>query len=514
MAEVAQPTGTGGRGRRPVLVGLLLSTALAAMDATIVATAVPSIVADLGGFALFPWVFSAYLLAQAVTIPVYGRLADLYGRKPVLMVGTVIFLVGSLLCALAPNMGALIVFRALQGVGAGAIQPIAQTVVGDLYSVAERGRVSGLFSSVWGVSAVTAPALGGAFAEFVSWRWIFWINLPIGVAALLMVGVSLRETVVRRRHHIDVAGALLLVLAAGALMVVLLQGGTRWGWASAPTGLLFAAAAGTLAAFVWWEHRATDPVLPPWVYGHRVLAGANLGNGAVGVLSIGLTSFLPTFAQGVLGASAVAAGVALAVMSVGWTLAAANSARLYMRIGFRDTTLVGLSFALVSAVMLSLTSEDAPLAYLGLGSFVMGLGMGLSASSMLVGAQSVIDWGRRGVVTGSAMFTRMIGSALGASLYGAIANTTLAAWFAAAPGSLRGTLPDDLDEASRALGGGPHELGPAAAAYVREGLFLAGRWVFVGLVVLAALGLAAVAVAPRRFEPLDPLDPADPPDDP
>ncbi|MQA87174.1 MAG: MFS transporter [Streptosporangiales bacterium] len=473
------------------------------MDATIVATAVPSIVADLGGFALFPWVFSAYLLAQAVTIPIYGRLADLYGRKPVLLAGTVVFLVGSLVCALAWNMVALIVFRALQGIGAGAIQPITQTVVGDLYSVAERGRVAGWFSSVWGVSAVAAPALGGAFAEYVSWRLIFWINLPVGAAALLMVGIYLREQVVRRRHRIDVAGALLLVLGTGVLMFVLLQGGTRWGWASAPSAVLFAVVAVAVAAFVWWERRAADPVLPPWVYGHRVLAGANLGNGAVGVLSIGLTSFLPTFAQGVLGASAVAAGVTLAFMSIGWTLAAANSARLYLRLGFRDTTLLGLGFALASAVMLSLTAEDASLAYLGVASFVMGLGMGLTATSMLVGAQSVIGWGRRGVVTGSAMFARMIGMALGASLYGAIANSTLAAWFAAAPRALRGRLPGGLDEASRALSGGSHRLDPAAAAYVREGLFHAGRWVFVGLVVLAVLALLAVAIAPRRFEPLE-----------
>lgn len=505
MAQATQPTGAGRRGRRPVLVGLLLTIALAAMDATIVATAVPSIVRDLGGFALFPWVFSAYLLAQAVTIPIYGRLADLYGRKPVLLIGTGIFLAGSLVCALAWNMVALIAFRALQGVGAGAIQPVTQTIVGDLYSIAERGRISGWISSVWGASAVAAPAVGGAFAQYVSWRWIFWINVPIGVAAMLLVGTQLRESVARRRRRLDLAGALFLVLGTTLLMFGVLQGGTSWAWGS-PKGVgVLAAAAAALVAFVWWERRVVEPVLPPWVYGRRVLAGVNLGSGAVGVLSIGLTAFLPTFAQGALGASAVAAGIVLAFMSVGWTLGASNSARLYLRIGFRDTALIGMFLALVSAVMLSLIAEDAPLSYLGACSFVMGLGMGPLSTSLLVGAQSVVGWERRGVVTGSAMFTRMLGSALGAAVYGAIANSTLAAWFAGAPSTLQARLPATLDEASRALGGGSHQLDAAAEAYVREGLLVAGRWVFIGLVVLAVIGLAAVAIAPRRFEPLEDL---------
>ena len=249
--------------RTPILIALMLAMALIAMDTTIVATAVPQVVGDLGGFSLVGWVFSIYLLAQTVTIPVYGKLADLYGRKPVLVIGIVVFLLGSVLSAASWNMMSLIGFRAVQGVGAGSIGATVNTIAGDLYDIRERGKVQGWLSSVWGVSAVVAPALGGVFAEYATWRWIFLVNLPLGAAALVVILRDLHEQVERHRHRIDYAGALLLLGAAGMLILGLLQGGVVWPWWSAPSVTVFGAGLVCAVGAALVERRAAEPVLPP-----------------------------------------------------------------------------------------------------------------------------------------------------------------------------------------------------------------------------------------------------------
>src|SRR5580693_10520288 len=228
--------------RGPVLIALMTAMALAAMDNTIVATAIPQVVRDIGGFSLFSWVFSSYLLTQTVTIPLQGRLADQWGRKPVLIIGTIIFLAGSALCASSWSMVSLIAFRAVQGIGAGGVQATVNTLAGDLYDLAERGRVQGWLSSVWGISAVIGPVLGGSLAQYASWRWIFLINLPVGAAAVALIARYLHEQVSRTRHRIDAAGALAVLVGAGALMFGLLQGGVAWPWWSLPSVAVFAVA--------------------------------------------------------------------------------------------------------------------------------------------------------------------------------------------------------------------------------------------------------------------------------
>ncbi|HET8607450.1 MAG TPA: MDR family MFS transporter [Gaiellaceae bacterium] len=488
--------------RRRVLVGLMLTMALAAMDTTIVATAIPSIVRDLGGFSLFPWVFSGYVLAQAVTIPIYGKLADLYGRKPVLIVGTLIFLAGSILSGIAWSMVALIVFRALQGLGAGAIQPVVTTLAGDLYTLEERARVQGYISSVWGISAVVGPAIGGFFAEYATWRWIFYVNVPIGAAALAVILTGFHEPhVVRRRHRIDVGGAGLLVGGIGLLIFGLLQGGVRWPWVSVQSLATFAVSAALLVAFAFQERRAAEPMLPPWVFGRRILLGAALGSGAVGLLTIGLTTFLPTFAQGVLGAGPVVAGFTLAAMSVGWPVAASQSGRLYLRIGFRDSALIGTGICLVAGILFALLGDGSQVWQAAGACLVMGVGLGLLSTPLIVGVQSVVDWSRRGVVTGASMFTRMLGQALGAAIFGSVANSTLHRWLVQAPPAVAAKLPRSVNAASSVLGGhAPHG---AAGDYVRHGLELATHRVFLGLVAVAVLALAALLVTPRRFEQLE-----------
>lgn len=294
--------------RRPVLIALMVTMALSAMDNTIVSTAIPQVVRDLGGFALFSWVFSGYLLTQTVTIPVYGKLADLWGRKPVLIAGSIIFLIGSALCASAWSMVSLICFRGLQGLGAGSIMATVNTLAGDLYDLEERGRVQGWLASVWGISAVFGPTVGGSLAQYVSWRRIFVINLPLGAVALALIGRYLREHVARARHRIDVAGALLVLLGAGALIFGLLQGGVAWAWVSPPSAAVFAVAATAAVAAALAERRAAEPIVPPWFWRRRVLAGSGLAAVGMGLLVIGPSAFLPTYGQSVLGLGAVAAG--------------------------------------------------------------------------------------------------------------------------------------------------------------------------------------------------------------
>lgn len=483
--------------RTPVLVALVLTMALVAMDTTIVATAIPQVVGDLGGFSMVGWVFSVYLLAQTVTIPIYGKLADLYGRKPVLVFGVLLFLIGSLLSAASWDMVALIGFRALQGLGAGSIGATVMTVAGDLYDVAERGRVQGWLSSVWGISAVVAPAVGGLFAQYLTWRWIFVVNLPVGALALTMIVRGLHEQVVRRRHRIDFAGATLLLVAAGLLILGLLQGGTAWPWLSLPSVVVFAVAVGAAAVAVLVERRASEPVMPPWLWTRRVTGGSYAATLTAALMVIGLSVFLPNWAQTVLGLSPVAAGFVLAVMSMTWPLASALSSRLYMRIGFRDTALVGGGFATAAGVLFSLLPAGSPVWAPVLGSALMGAGMGLIFAPLVIGMQSTVGWSQRGVVTGGAMFSRFLGQSLGAAVFGAVTNAVILGRLDNAP-PMRGPRPHGVDGVSRLLEHG--HPGTTEAHFLRGVMHASTHAVFVGLLVAAVTTVVLlVALVPRRF---------------
>jgi len=409
--------------RGPVLLAVMLSIGLVAIDSTILATAVPAVVDDLGGFTQFPWLFSVYLLGQAVSVPLYSKLADQYGRKPMMLVGVGLFLVGSLLCGVAWNMLSLIAFRAVQGLGAGAVMPIGMTIVGDIYSVAERAKVQGYLASVWALAAVVGPTLGGVFADYVSWRWIFWVNLPIGAAAVWMLTRRFREEITPARHRFDVLGAALLTTGGLVLLLALLEGGVHWDWTSVTSLTLFAVALVSLVGFVLVERRAAEPVLPLWVFRHRVILPAILISLVVGVLLMGITSYIPLYAQGVLGHGAVSAGFALAALTLGWPLAASNAGRLYLTIGFRATTLIGAVIALGGALLLLTIDGDSSLLMVAAPCFVMGFGFGFTAAPPIIAAQSAVDWQDRGVTTGATMFARSVGSAVGVAGFGALVNS-------------------------------------------------------------------------------------------
>ncbi len=490
------------RSRMLVVLALMLTMALAAMDSTIVATAIPTIVRDLGGFALFPWVFAIYLLTQAAMTPIYGKLADLYGRKPILIIGSTIFLVGSVLSGLSWSMLTLIIFRGLQGIGAGAIIPLVLTLAGDLFTVEERAKMQGYLASVWGLSALVGPTLGGLLVQFASWRWIFYINLPIGVAALIALSVFLHEHVQHQRRPIDYGGSVLLMVSIGLIITGLLEGGVDWAWVSIPSLLTIGLGAILLIGFFVLESRVQEPVLPTWVFGRRVLLIANLGSLGIGVLTIGLSSYLPTYLQAVLGQTPLVAGFALAAMTIGWPLSSAFAGRLYLKIGFRNTALLG---GLVSAVAaggfmtLSLHSQTVVAA---LFSFLIGVGLGLGSTSLVVYIQSIVEWNRRGVVTGANMFTRQLGSTLGAAIYGTLVNGAVAAAFRHPPAAIAAQLPHNLDAASLALGT-VHHLPHATLGYVRHALNRGIHRVFVGVFVVAFGSFVIEWLLPRQTEPLE-----------
>lgn len=422
MSDVTT-TGVGFRSERgPVLIALMLSTGLVAMDSTIVATSVQSIVDDLGGFAQFPWLFSIYLLTAALFTPIYGKIADLIGRKPLMLFGIGLFLLGSVAAGFAWSMPALIAFRAVQGVGAGAVQPMAMTIAGDIYTVAERAKVTGYLSSVWAISAIAGPSIGGFFAEFVSWRWVFFINVPLCLGAAWMLTRSFHEQVHRTKHRIDVTGAALITAGCTALILAMLEGGQSWPWLSIAGIGLPAVGVALLIAFVLVEKRAIEPILPLWVFTRRVLISTSLAAFAVGASSIGLTAYIPTFVQGSLGFGALVAGFVLAPMTLGWPLFAGLSGRVYLRFGFRATSLTGA--VIVLGAVFGLLTIDAGSSVFAVAAwcFAFGCGMGLASSPALIAAQASVGWGQRGVVTGTNLFARSIGSSIGMAVFGAVAN--------------------------------------------------------------------------------------------
>jgi EmrB/QacA subfamily drug resistance transporter len=451
--------------RGPILLALMVSTGLAALDSTILATAVPSIVSDLGDFAQFPWLFSIYLLAQAVSVPIYSKLADVIGRKPILMFGIALFLVGSLACGAAWSMPVLILARGLQGLGAGAILPMTITVAGDIYTVEERSKIQGYFASIWGISSVVGPALGGVFSQFASWRWVFFINLPLGLVAVYLLVRNFREKVEHRTHKLDIAGAALLTSALSLLILATLEGGQAWAWDSWISIGCFTSGGVLLAAFLVVETRASEPVLPLWTFSRRLLLTTSLASVGFGAALIGLTSYIPTYLERTLHVPPLVAGGALAAVMVGWPIAATFSGRFYLKIGFRNTAVIGVALIVIAAAGLVAFSAAPNLFIVAGFCLVAGLGFGLGSTPTVVAAQSSVPWSERGVVTGANQFTRAVGSAVGIAVFGAVANAV----FSSAPGG---------------------EQNPAVVASASGEVFWA-VW------IAAAVTLAAVAAMPK-----------------
>lgn len=486
--------------RNWILIALMLAMSLAAMDGTIVATAIPQIVGDLGGFSLFSWLFSIYLLIQTITIPVYGKLADTYGRKPVLIFGIIVFLVGSAACGGAWNMNSLIFFRGLQAVGAGAIMATANTIAGDIYTIKERAKIQGWLSSVWAISAILGPGLGGALAEYASWRWIFYINIPLGVGSIILLTIFLHENKTEKRPKIDWTGAAAMLVTGAVIMFGLLQGGQSWPWFSFNTlGVIVVSA---LLVFITLriERKSEEPILPRWVWTKRVFLGANLATIGLGIMMMGPNMYLPLFAQSVTGVNAIAAGFILASMSITWPLASSLSGNLYLHIGFRNTALCGAIIVIIGASSFLLIQFPGPVWTLVAIQMMLGAGFGLVSTPLLVGVQSTVTWGQRGVVTGANMFSRYFGQSIGAAVFAAIFNGALSNKVENAPAQLKSELPG-VNRVVEVLQS--HGADSEVSLYLREVFFDATHDVYIGLVVTGFIVLMILLLTPARFQTVE-----------
>jgi EmrB/QacA subfamily drug resistance transporter len=451
----------------------------------------PTVVAELGGLPLYAWAFAAYMLATTVTVPIWGKLADLRGRKPILLAGIGLFLAGSSACGFARSMEALIAWRAVQGLGAGAMQPVTFTIVGDLFDVHERGRMQGLFGAVWGLAGLVGPLVGGAIVHTVGWRWIFWVNLPFGLASAAVLALAYHERPERHPHRLDVAGAALLALAVGAALVAARSR------AAALVGLPVAVAA--TAAFLAVERRAREPLLPLDLFGQRVIAVGSAAGALMGAALLATVTYVPLWVQSVLGLPPTAAGAAIAPMALGWPLASAISGRLVPRLGYRPLLLGGFATSALAAVALALALRPgAPLAGVQAIMALYGAGLGLANPPLLIAIQTSVPWSRRGVATASTLFFRTIGGTLAVGLLGGVLASALA-------GS--GARPEFVE---RLLGPGRAALDPGAVAAVAGALQGAMGVVFWSGAAIACAAFATilafphVEIAPRRAPGVDP----------
>jgi EmrB/QacA subfamily drug resistance transporter len=422
---------------RKVLITLatLIGTFLAALDSTVVGTAMPTVIGELGGLSLYPWVFASYLLAATVTGPIFGKLSDTYGRKPIYLVGIFLFLAGSVLAGTSDTMSGLIAFRTLQGLGAGAVQPVAITIVGDIFELETRARVQGLFGAVWGISAVIGPAAGGLITDYISWRWVFYVNLPFGLVAAALLAATLTESFERPEslgRRIDYLGISLLTGGLVAVLLALLGGGGGAPSLSAPTLALFFGGAAALALFVAVEGRVENPVVPLELFKDRIFAVAVFGNLALGGVLFGISVYVPLFVQGALSGTALTAGAVVAPVSIGWPVASVIGGRMLLVTGYRATLLLGSALIVVGGGLCAAMSEGTPLWYVVIAVFVVGLGLGFTSTSYLVSVQNAVSWRRRGSATSSIVFFRTVGGSVAVAVMGALLNASLGARYEAA----------------------------------------------------------------------------------
>jgi EmrB/QacA subfamily drug resistance transporter len=476
-------------GRTLVLAACLMATFMAAVESTIVSTTLPTIVGDLGGFNLYSWVFTIFLLTQAVSIPIYGRLADMFGRKKVFFAGVGLFITGAILCGFAWAMVPLICFRAIEGLGAGAVQPIAATILGDIYTPAERAHVQGIVSSVFGVSAVVGPSLGAFLIQHVSWSVVFWVHVPIGMAAAIMVGMFLHETAEPRRRSIDWIGALLTLATAGSLILALVQGGQ---FTPVVFGSVLAISALSALALLAHESVTPEPMLPLELWRrNRIIVVGSLGSCSAGAMMMGISAYLPAYVQGAMGFSPMVGGIVLGAMSVSWAFASLLGGRIMVRTSYRLVAISGAMALVIGCVILIIAPPSAGPAFTGLGSFIVGIGMGFCMSVFIVSIQASVPWNQRGAATSSTMFMRFMGQVMGVSGCGAVLNATI---LRLDPGATR-AMERMLDPVGRAT------LPSAEVAHLTEVVTsgLHNAWLLAGLFSLITLLFACLM--PARLSP-------------
>ena len=466
-----------------VTAGIMLSLFLASMESTVVATAMPTIVGQLGGLEHYSWVFSAFMLASTTTVPLYGKLSDIYGRRKLYVFAMALFLVGCVLCGWANSMTQLIIARAIQGLGAGGILPLAFILIGEMFTLEQRAKMQGLFSGVWGVSSIVGPLLGGFLVDQLSWRWIFYINLLPGLLAATLVASAWRdETRTHERPAVDYAGAALLTIGVVMLLLGLMgTGPSNW--------VLIAAALALFILLLWVERRAADPVLPLSLFRDQLFATATAHGIFTGWALFGSVSFIPLFVQAVLGTTATQAGITITPMLLGWVTASIIGTRLMLIIGYRRLGLIGTASLVIGSFLMSRAGMNTSQISLMIFVALMGIGMGLSIPSFLIAVQTSVQRRQLGTATSTLQFSRSIGGTLGVSVMGAALSARLTSNLLASSLDLE-LVRQLLDP----LPGSQVVIAEGARAAMADAIHLVFQIAFVA----AALALVMVFFTPRR----------------
>ncbi len=463
----------------------MLGMFLAALEATAVAAAVPTAVGEMGGVERYSWVFSAYLLTSTTTVPLYGKLADLYGRKRIYQISVGLFMLGSALSGMSQSIEQLILFRAVQGIGAGGVMPVALTMTGDIFTLEERARYQWLFSGVWAVASLAGPLLGGWITDTLSWRWIFFLCIPFGIASALVLQLFFRESTERRQHGLDILGTVSLTAAVTLLLLGTIEGAGAWGWTDPRTIAMFTGSLAALAVFFWQERRAPEPMLPLDLFKNRVIAVSSFGNTLVGILLFSLTAYVPMFAQGVQGGTATDAGKLLTPILIGWPISSTLGGRIMLRVGYRKMAIMGAVMLIVGGVPLALVDANTSRALIGLAMFITGFGLGFTSMPYMLGPQNAVPWRLRGVATSSVQFFRTMGGAICVAALGALLNSRLEA--RVGPGVNPNTL---LDPALRA------RTSPEALTTLTAGLLDGLQAIYLVLAGIAAVSLVVAFFLP------------------
>ncbi|MEK8129531.1 MDR family MFS transporter [Paenibacillus filicis] len=411
--------------RKMVTLGLLAALFIGALDVTVVSTATPHMVEELSGLGMITWVFSIYTLTTCVATPIFGKLTDLYGRKSVFITGLIVFVLASVLCGMAESMTGLIWFRALQGIGAGALTPVTFTIIGDLYPGEQRGKMQGLFASVWSVAGLLGPLVGGYFVDYLSWRWIFYMNIPIGIVSLIMVFGFLHERFEKKRKRIDYAGAIAFTLGISAMLYALLSGGESLPWSSPVIWILFVVALAALLAFIAIEKRAEEPMIPLALFQSGVMNVSNLSGFLAFSISTGTTIYAPMWIQTLLGYTATKSGLMVMSMSLAWPIASNLAGKLMYRLGAKRFIVFGSLLVLLGSLWLMSLRIESPFWSITAILTVIGFGMGCLSTPQTVLIQSVVGWEMRGVATATNSLMRSLGQTVGVAIFGVLFNSHL-----------------------------------------------------------------------------------------